>query len=93
MVAASSSREGIALGITLLQTFTDGQHTALQGYIQSKLDEYEITDDINFSQWESTDRTTLQTHVAPVEEFVEMLVYICFPKPITFSESKKRGHG
>ena len=50
-------------------------YTAVQGYIESKLEEYEITDDINFSQWESTDRTTLQTHVAPVEEFVEMLVY------------------
>ena len=49
--------------------------TALKEYLEKKLEEYEVTEDITFSQWDSTDRTTLVTHVAPVDEFVDLLVY------------------
>ena len=50
-------------------------YTALQSYLETKLEDYEINEDISFTQRDSTDRTTLQTHVAPVYEFVERLVY------------------
>ena len=50
-------------------------YSALQSYLETKLEDYEINEDISFTQWDSTDRTTLQTHVAPVDEFVEKLVY------------------
>ena len=49
-------------------------YTALRDYIVSKFEEFEIVDDISFSQWDSTDRTDLRTHTA-VEEFVDLLVY------------------
>ena len=49
--------------------------TALETFLKSKLEEYEITDEIKFSQWDSTDRTTLRTQVAEVDEFVDLLVY------------------
>ena len=49
--------------------------TALKDYLEKKFEEYDVTEDITFSQWDSTDRTTLVTHVAPVDEFVDFLVY------------------
>ena len=48
--------------------------SSLHEHVTAKLEEYEITDDIDFSQWDSTDRTTLRTYTSPVEEFVDMLV-------------------
>ena len=46
--------------------------SSLHEHVTAKLEEYEITDDIDFSQWDSTDRTTLRTYTSPVEEFVDM---------------------
>ena len=48
--------------------------SSLHEHVTAKLEEYEITDDIDFSQWDSTDRTTLRTYTSPVEEFVDMLL-------------------
>ena len=50
-------------------------YTALQEYVKFKFHEYEIYEDITYSQWDSTDRTTLSTHITPVEEFIEQIVY------------------
>ena len=50
-------------------------YTALQLYIERLFEEYDICDDITYSQWDSTDRTTLHTSTASVEEFIENLVY------------------
>ena len=36
--------------------------TALETFLKSKLEEYEITDKIKFSHWDSTDRTTDGIH-------------------------------
>ena len=41
-------------------------YTALQLYIERKFEEYDICDDITYSQWDSSDRTTLGTNIAPV---------------------------
>ena len=48
---------------------------ALHTYLQKKFKEYDVDDDITFSQWESTDRTALRTCTAPAEDFLEQLVY------------------
>ena len=48
---------------------------ALHTYLQKKFQEYDVDDDITFSQWDSTDRTALQTCTAPAEDFLEQLVY------------------
>ena len=48
---------------------------ALHTYLQKKFKEYDVDDDITFSQWDSTDRTALRTCTAPAEDFLEQLVY------------------
>ena len=42
--------------------------------MESKFQEYDIEEDIIYSQWDSTNRTTLRTYTTPVDEFVELLV-------------------
>ena len=48
---------------------------ALHTYLHKKFKEYDVDDDITFSQWDSTDRTALRTCAAPAEDFLEQLVY------------------
>ena len=48
---------------------------ALQTYIEKKFEEFDIDHEISYTQWDSTDRTTLNTLTTPVEEFIELLVY------------------
>jgi hypothetical protein len=48
--------------------------SSLREHVTSKFEEYEIVDNIDFSQWDSTDRATLRTYTSPVEEFVDLLV-------------------
>ena len=50
-------------------------YTALREYVESKLQEYDIEEDITYSQWYSTNRTTLRTHTTPVDELIGLLVY------------------
>ena len=50
-------------------------YTALEKFVQDKLTELEIDDDVMYSQWESTDRTTLRSITSDVDEFVDLLVY------------------
>ena len=48
---------------------------ALQTFVDEKFPEYDIDDEITYIQWDSTDRTTLRTMTASVEDFTELLVY------------------
>ena len=48
---------------------------ALHTYLQKKFKEYDVDDNITFSQWDSTDRTAQRTCTAPGEDFLEQLVY------------------
>ena len=48
---------------------------ALQTYIEKNFEEFDIEDDISYTQWDSTDHTTLNTMTSSVEEFIELLVY------------------
>ena len=48
--------------------------SSLRQHITAKFEEYEIEEDIEFSQWESTDRTTLRTYTSTVEDFIDLLV-------------------
>ena len=48
---------------------------ALEEYVTTKMNELEIDEEIRYSQWESVDRTMLQRHSTPVEDFIELLVY------------------
>ena len=50
-------------------------YTALREYMELKFQEYDIQEDITYSQWDSTNRTTVRTHTTPVDEFIELLVY------------------
>ena len=49
-------------------------YTALREYAELKFQEY-TEEDITYSQWDSTNRTTLRTHTTPLNEFIELLVY------------------
>ena len=49
---------------------------ALKEYLEKTFEDYDIDDNISYTQWKSTDRTTLQTHIAHIEEFIELLVHI-----------------
>ena len=59
--------------------FTEGHkcptYTALREYVELKFQEYDIGEDIIYSQWDSTNRTILRTHTTPADEFIELLVY------------------
>ena len=46
----------------------------LQSYVEQELERYDI-DDVTYSQWDSIDRTSLCSISAPVDEFIELLVY------------------
>ena len=48
---------------------------ALQIFLQNKFTELNIDDDVSYSQWESTDRTSLRTNTLTVDKFIELLVY------------------
>ena len=50
-------------------------YTALTEYVELKFQEYDIEEDITYSHWDSTNRTTLRTHTTSVDEFIELLVY------------------
>ena len=52
-------------------------YKSLELYLQRKLEELEIdmNDDVSYTQWDSTDRTTLRTVTSSVTEFLELLVY------------------
>ena len=50
-------------------------YTALREYVELKFQEYDIEKDITYSQWDSTNRTTLRTQTTPVDEFIELLVF------------------
>ena len=50
-------------------------YTALREYAELKFQEYDTEEDITYSQWDSTNRTTLRTHTTPLNEFIELLVY------------------
>ena len=50
-------------------------YTALREYVELKFQEYDIEEDITYSQWDRTDRTILRTQTTPVDEFIELLVY------------------
>ena len=49
--------------------------TVLREYVELKFQEYDIEEDITYSHWDSTNRTTLRTHTTSVDEFIELLVY------------------
>ena len=46
-----------------------------QSSSQEKFAELEIDEEMSYSQWQSVDRTTLRTHTADVDDFIELLVY------------------
>ena len=46
----------------------------LQSCIEKELEKYDIAD-VTYPQWVSTDRTSLRSLSAPIDEFVELLVY------------------
>ena len=50
-------------------------YTVLREYVEFKFQQYNIEEDITCSQWDSTNRNTLRIHTAPVDEFIELLVY------------------
>ena len=50
-------------------------YTALREYVELKFQEYDIEEDITYSQWDRTNRTILRTQTTPVDEFIELLVY------------------
>ena len=50
-------------------------YTALREYVELKFQEYDIEEDITYSQWDSSNRTTLRIHTTPVDKFIELLVY------------------
>ena len=50
-------------------------YTVLREYVELKFQQYNIEEDITCSQWDSTNRNTLRIHTAPVDEFIELLVY------------------
>ena len=52
-------------------------YDALQEYLENTFQEHDFDTDeeMSYSQWESTDRTTLRTHTASIEDFIESLVY------------------
>ena len=43
--------------------------------LQKKFEEYDVDDDITFSQWDSTDGTTLRTCTTPAKDFLEQLAH------------------
>ena len=45
-------------------------------HVEKKLKEYDTTDEISYSQLDSTDRTTLNTMTSSVTDFIELLVYL-----------------
>ena len=47
----------------------------LQCFVEKKLEEYDIDEDISYKHWDSTEHTKLQTIIVSVEEFVNELVY------------------
>ena len=49
--------------------------TVLREYVELKFQEYDIEEDITYSQWDSSNRTTLRIHTTPVDKFIELLVY------------------
>ena len=49
--------------------------TTSREYVELKFQEYDIEEDITYSQWDRTDRTILRTQATPVDEFIELLVY------------------
>ena len=51
-------------------------YTALREHVESKSHEYDNEEDITYSQRDSTNRTTLRTHATPVDEFIELVVYL-----------------
>ena len=48
--------------------------STLHEHVAAKFEEYEIKDNIDFSQWDSSDRTILRAYSSPVEEFINQLV-------------------
>ena len=48
---------------------------ALKTFLENKFTELDIDDDVSYSKWESTDRTSLRTNNSTVDEFIELLVY------------------
>ena len=49
--------------------------TTSREYVELKFQEYDIEEDITYSQWDRTDRTILRAQTTPVDEFIELLVY------------------
>ena len=49
--------------------------TKSREYVELKFQEYDIEEDITYSQWDRTDRTILRTQTTPVDEFIQLLVY------------------
>ena len=49
--------------------------TTSREYVELKFQEYDIEEDITYSQWDRADRTILRTQTTPVDEFIELLVY------------------
>ena len=49
--------------------------TKSREYVELKFQEYDIEEDITYSQWDRTDRTIPRTQTTPVDEFIELLVY------------------
>ena len=58
-------------------------YKALEEYVTTKMNELEIDEEIRYSQWESVDRTMLQKHSTPVDDFIELLVYWCTASTIS----------
>ena len=52
-------------------------YDALQKYLENTFEQYDLDTDeeMSYTQWDSTDRTTLRTHTASIEDFIESLVY------------------
>ena len=49
----------------------------LESFLVKKLEDLgiDVNDDISYTQWDSTDRTTLRTVTSSIDEFLELLVY------------------
>ena len=50
-------------------------YNALKSFIAKKFNDFEFSNDVTYTQWDSTDRTSLQTVTSSVDDFIDVLVY------------------
>ena len=50
-------------------------YTAVETFIKDKLAELDIDEEVWYSQWESMDRSNLNSHTSDIYDFIELLVY------------------